>query len=124
VANLTLSDLRGFNGSEQFFRHTLYRSLIYTQGIQYLAENAGAYWLIDEVATANKFSHPVKQEAFQVWKLTKDTRGCAAWLVCEDGNDNSVFMVRIPYTDFPLDTITLYCEYNGDGYTLMLPGER
>jgi len=42
-ADLTTS-LRQFSGTERYFRN--FTSLLYTEGIQYLAEQAGAYWLI------------------------------------------------------------------------------
>jgi hypothetical protein len=39
---LTALDLAQFTGSEQFFRHSLNRSVLYTEGAQYLAAHAGA----------------------------------------------------------------------------------
>ncbi|OSJ31570.1 hypothetical protein BSZ19_22050 [Bradyrhizobium japonicum] len=50
MSKLTHADLRQFTGSEQVFRHSLMRSMTYTEGVQYLAESGGAYWLIDKVA--------------------------------------------------------------------------
>ena len=43
--------LRQFTGSECWYRHNLNRNTIYTDGVQFFAENAGAYWFIDIVAT-------------------------------------------------------------------------
>lgn len=37
-------------GSEGRIRHALNRKLIYTEGMQAVAETAGAYWLIDLIA--------------------------------------------------------------------------
>ena len=45
---LTQADL--FTGTEVWYRHSLIRKILYTEGIQYPAEKAGAYWLIDEIA--------------------------------------------------------------------------
>src|SRR5690606_36125280 len=42
--------LQRFTGSETFYTHFTGR-LIYTEGVQYLAEHAGAYWLIDAIAS-------------------------------------------------------------------------
>lgn len=41
-------------------------------------------------------------------------------MVCEDGNDNVVFSKEIPYTDFPLDAITLWFANS----TIYLPNEH
>ena len=53
------------------------------------------------------------------------TQDGAAVLVCTDGGmsgekEQIVYCQRIPYTDFPLETISLYDD---DGI-LCLPGER
>jgi hypothetical protein len=42
-----------------------------------------------------------------------------ATLTCDDGNGNAVYSKRIPFTDFPLDEISLYyCNK-----TILLPSE-
>ena len=43
-----------------------------------------------------------------------------ATLACEYVNDNVVFSKDIPYTDFPLDAITLWFANN----TIYLPSEH
>jgi hypothetical protein len=114
-----LPDLSGFTGSEEFYRHALVRAVIYTHGVQHLAETVGAYWLIDEIAIAQVHDRVVKAEAFQVWKLAVDEEGSGATLSVEDGNDHLVTQKRIEYTDFPRPGITLWCI---DG-TVLLPSE-
>jgi hypothetical protein len=104
---LSAADLAQFTGSEQFFRHSLNRSVLYTEGAQYLAEHAGAYWLLDEIAFAQPHHAAVANEPFQVWTLNVRLDKTAT-LTCDDGNDNVVFTKQIPYTDFPLDTVKLY----------------
>jgi hypothetical protein len=47
--------LRQFTGTENWYRHGLVRSVLYTDGAKYVAESAGAYWLLDEIALAWKF---------------------------------------------------------------------
>lgn len=104
---LSAADLAHFTGSEQVFRHSLNRGVLYTEGAQYLAEHAGAYWLLDEIAFAQPHHQAVANEAFQVWMLTVRPDKTAT-LTCDDGNDNVVLTKQIPYTDFPLDTVKLY----------------
>lgn len=118
TATLTKFDLNQFTGSEHWYRHALNRAVLFTDGAKYVADRAGAYWLLDEIALAQRYSKPVAATEFQVWKLTvKPDR--TATLVCEDGNDNVVFAKQLECTDFPLPEIALYFQNN----TILLPSE-
>ena len=105
--SLDPSTLAQFTGSEQFFRHTLVRDVIYSEGARYVAEMAGAYCLLDEIALAQRFEPKVQAEAFQVWDLTIAQDGSAA-LTCGDGNGREVYSKSIPWTDFPAPSVRLY----------------
>jgi hypothetical protein len=110
-------DLAQFIGSENWYQHVLVRSITYTDGAKYVADYGGAYWLLDEIALAQKFSAAVRGESFQVWKLTvSDRRGL---LTCDDGNGNVVYTKPIPFTDFPLAEIKFYFTDN----VILLPDE-
>jgi hypothetical protein len=87
---LTESDLKQFTGSELWYRHGLVRNVLYTDGAKHVAEAGGAYWLLDEIALAQKFIKAVAAEEFQVWKLAVSADSSAT-LTCEDGNGNAVF---------------------------------
>lgn len=115
--SLTPSDLRQFTGSEHWYKHPLNPKVTYTDGVKYVAETGGAYWLLDEIALAQRFNKKVSVQEFQVWKLrvTNNT----ATLTVEDGNDNVVFSKNITYTDFPLPEIDLWFT---DG-VILLPSE-
>jgi len=118
TAKLSASDLNQFTGSENWYRHTINRNVLYTDGAQYLAEKAGAYWLLDTIANCQQHEKRVAAEEFQVWKLTvREDR--SATLVCDDGNDNIVYTEHIEYTDFPLDEVRLYFA----NYVIHLPSE-
>ena len=117
VKTLNAEDLEQFNGSECWYQHGLVRSITYTDGAKYVADHGGAYWLLDEIALAQKFSPAVKTEPFQVWQLAvSDQEGV---LTCGDGNGNIVYTKRIPLTDFPLAEIKFYFTDN----VILLPGE-
>jgi len=112
-----LEDLAQFKGTEQWYRHPVFRSFLYTDGVKYLAEKAGAYWLLDYIFS-NQTLAKIKAEEFQVWKIfVKDE---AAEIKVEDGNDNIVYEFKIAYTDFPLEEFTLWFLNN---QTLILPSE-
>jgi hypothetical protein len=105
------ADLRQFTGSENWYRHALVRSVLFTDGAKYVADSAGAYWLLDEIAFAQKGEPAVTAEEFQLWKLTvkPDATGT---LVCEDGNSHAVFTKELDYTDFPAEGVELYFVNN------------
>jgi len=115
---LNKATLMQFTGSENWYRHALNRAVLFTDGAKYVADTAGAHWLLDEIALAQKYEKRVAIEEFQLWKLTVNPDQ-TAMLVCEDGNGKAVFSKRIPYTDFPPEGIKLYCANN----TILLPSE-
>jgi hypothetical protein len=118
TTKLTQSDLNQFTGSENWYRHALNRNVTYTDGAQYLAENGGAYWLLDTIAICQRHEKRVAAEEFQVWKLTVRENHTAT-LICDDGNDNIVYTQHIEFTDFPLKEVMLYCANN----VIHLPSE-
>jgi hypothetical protein len=115
---LTKADLAQFTGTEFWYRHNLAKDILYTDGVKYVAETAGAYWLVDEIVFMQS-QKAITQEEFQVWKLTVNLEEHSAVLACEDGNMNTVFMKPIEYTDFPLDEITFYFTNK----VILLPSE-
>jgi len=115
---LSAEDLAQFTGTEQWYRHSINRSILYTEGAQHVAEHGEAYWLLDEIALIQPYDRKVAAEEFQVWTLTVRPDRTAT-LACDDGNGNVVFSKEIPYTDFPLDTIKLYFANN----VIHLPSE-
>lgn len=114
---LTKLELKQFTGTEYYYRHSLAPRVLLTNGAKYVAEVAGAYWLIDKIAFAQAHK-TIAAEEFQVWHLTVRPNHTAT-LTCEDGNDHEVFNKWITYTDFPLEEITFYFT----GNVIMLPGE-
>ena len=117
------ASLAHFIGSETFIRHGLARSVLMTEGVVFLAEQAGAHWLTDAIAS---YLHDARarQEDFQVWHLVVDASTRRATLTMTDGNTNkSIITQEIEYTDFPLDEITLWLISDGPHRVLMLPSE-
>jgi hypothetical protein len=115
---LTKADLSQFTGSEQWYRHDIVRDVLFTDGAKYVADQAGAYWLLHEIALAQRYQKSVTAEEFQLWKLTVNPDRTAT-LTCEDGNGKAVYSKAIEYTDFPLPEIALYFTNN----TILLPSE-
>jgi hypothetical protein len=119
--SLNFDMLANFTGSQQWFKHGLARTVLFTEGVKYVADNAGAYWLIDIIALS-QVNNKVRVEEFQVWNLSvKDGK---ATISCDDGNDNIVLTQSVDYTDFPEPGIKFYVEFGDGHYTIMLPSER
>lgn len=116
---LCAQDLTQFTGSQIFYRHALSGGCVYTEGVQYLAEAGAAYWLLDAILCPQPH-HPVLRAAeFQVWTLTvREDR--SASLICTDGDNQQLYHHPIPWTDFPLDSVTLWFADR----TLYLPSEH
>jgi hypothetical protein len=68
--HLSPVELRQFTGSEHWYRHGLVRTVVFTDGAKYVADHAGAYWLLDTIALSQRFEKRVAAAAFQVWTLT------------------------------------------------------
>jgi hypothetical protein len=115
---LTAGDLRQFTGTETWYRHSLNGNFLYTDGARYVADKGGAYWLIDEIALAQRYQPNVMKQAFQLWKLLVSEESTGV-LTCADGNGATVYEKAIPYTDFPLPEITFYYT----NCVLLLPSE-
>jgi hypothetical protein len=117
-AALDPSLLAQFTGSEQPYRHGFVRDIVFTEGVKYVADTTGTYWLLDEIALAQKFQRAVMTVEFQVWELTVAADRSAV-LACSDRDGHEVFSKRIKWTDFSTPSIRLYVS-NG---TILLPSE-
>jgi hypothetical protein len=62
----------------------------------------------------------------QFWTLKLNKTGRGAKIICERDTGDVAITQRIPFTDFPLPEIKLYCAPSGDGihYTILLPSEN
>ena len=114
--NTLKSELKQFSGGGEFYRNPLFRNYVYTEGVRHLAEQAGAYWLIDYILS-NQLDQKLIAQPFQVWKMLVQDDSAA--VTVEDGNDNEIICFTIGYTDFPLEEITLWLIDK----TLLLPSE-
>ena len=113
------SALQLFTGTTAYYQHWT-KLIVYTDGVKYLAEAAGAFWLIDAIALAQPRAvrDPWLRE-FQLWEL--HTRADhTATLICLRDSDAEAFRRGICFTDFPMDYVRLYVE----GNVLLLPSEH
>lgn len=111
-----IQELKQFTGTEQWYRNPLFPKYLYTDGVKYLAGQAGAYWLIDYIFS-NQSLRVIQEQDFQVWKLIVDDG--RAIIKVEDGNENLIKEFKISYTDFPLKEFSLWFMDS----VLLLPSE-
>jgi len=93
----------------------------YTDGVAFLAENAGAEWLLDHIAAHQKH---VRKDSdlrdLQIWAL-RVTGSLKAEITCSRTKKDVAFREEMQlFSPFPLDEVTLYLEDE----TLLLSSER
>ncbi|MEO0514741.1 MAG: DUF6876 family protein [Planctomycetota bacterium] len=131
MTQLTRADLAQFTGDAEVYRHPLNPYVLITQGVRYLAETGGAWWLTD--AIASHFGSPAMLEAmrddplvetFQCWSLHVHQDRSAVLTARADSGVPPFITQRIPWTDFPLDEIDIWAGRDDQYWTLYLPSEH
>ena len=112
-----LAQLCQFTGTSQYYYHPNFRTLNYTDGVKFVAQEMEAYWFLEHVLIHQTIPEAKGME-FQVWKMV--VKDSSAIITIDDGNGNVVKEFKIPFTDFPLDEITFWVE----GNVLLLPSEH
>jgi hypothetical protein len=110
-------ELAFFTGTETY--HHNFLGLMFTDGVKYLAERVGAYWLIDAIASWQPEVRKIEPE-FQLWELAVNEDSSAVLTARRDTHLPVIASQKIPYTDFPPPGISLYVE----GNVLLLPSEH
>ncbi len=106
--------LREHNCSDNFYNYNF--GLTISEGVLALAQKFECFWFIDIIAS---YQRDLRNEEFQVWKLTKHD-GDKATVTCEDGNNHTLKFQKIGYTDFSADEATVWVEFG----TAILPSEH
>lgn len=115
--NDALSQLSSFTGTNRYYQFS--RRHLMTDGTKYLADTAGAYWLMD--AAASHLDEIGTQDWFVLIRLVVESSH--AVMIYEDGNGHEHARQVIGYTDFPLPGIELYACWDTEHWVIMLPSE-
>ena len=126
------SELQHYCGDMERYRHSFNRRVIYTPGVRHLAEEAGAYWLIDAIASwigSHEFREAASQDerigSLHFWRLKVNSEDRSAVLIAEADCDVEPFIAqKIPFTDFLFDEIQIWAGFDGQNWTLYLPSEH
>lgn len=127
--------LKQFYGSATFTRHHLNRRLLHTEGADYFANKAGAFWFIDLVAlgacgNTGIVPHVVPRESEFATVFLKSTGTAAVIEAYKDSNSDGsypekycIFRQPIEFTDCPAGDWKFFLIDDGDNSVLMLPSE-
>jgi len=119
--------LAQFIGTDGYHRLSpMHGKLVATDGVKYLCEAAGAFWLIDAIAShqPSALRDPSLRE-IQFWRLQVNADRSAVLEVARDDGDVA-FRQQIEFTDFPLDEQKIWVAPGGpeETYVAMLPSEN
>jgi hypothetical protein len=117
-----LKNLDGFTGTEQYHKFSPLFPLLLTDGAKYVADNADCYWLFDVVGSI-LYPRIVRGQAFLLVKINKNKTGKGAKVEIEDGNGKRLYVQRIPYTDFPLQSFEFFVQRADGTWVAMLKSE-
>ena len=115
-----INELNNFIGTSQYYRYPI-GNILYTDGINFLAENGKCYWLIDLIGSYQLYKK-VRSIRFQLWELRVHDDHSAVVTMREDSDEPVIVKQEIPYTNFKMNYIKLYLIIN-DNAVLLLPSE-
>jgi hypothetical protein len=103
------NEMAQYTGSEAYHKLTL-GHLLGTDGVAMVAQKAGAFWLVDAIASYQQ-EPKIKALAIQFWFLeVKDKK---AELYCiEDKGKPKIVSQKIEYSDFPTGRWEFYVQNN------------
>lgn len=121
-------DLSPFhNGTENRWKHWI--GPPYSDGVKYIAEECGAFWLIDAIASYQPRCMKDRMlREFQIWTLRKPSSPrakCMAVLECFKDSDKPAAITQfIMYTDWPFERVPADLKFYVENNLLYLPSER
>lgn len=112
---ITQHDLNLFTGDIERYHHWFNRRVIYTPGVQYLAERAQAYWLLDAIVSyfgSDEMVQAAERDErlrdMQFWQLDVCTDQSALLLARADSDEDPFISQLIPFTDIPLKHVDIW----------------
>ena len=112
-----LEQLLYFTGTTQWYHLPGMKQYTYTDGVRFLAQQAGAYWLLEHIFL-HQSDEKINKEPFQNWKIVVNDDNSAT-ITVDEGNGKVLKTFNIPFTDFPIKEYEMYFIDN----VLLLKGE-
>jgi hypothetical protein len=114
-----------FTGTESYFRYWGGISFL-TDGVKYLADEAGCYWLLDAIGSyqSELAKHPDQRlREMQFWTLEVNADKSAVLTCIADKGETPAVTQKFEWTDFPLPEIQIWLGFEGDKRIALLPSE-
>jgi hypothetical protein len=124
-AGQLLENLVQFTGTEHYYRFW-YGIRYLTDGVKYLADAAGCYWLLDAIGSYQPqlASHKDRRlHDLQFWTLKVGGDHSAVLTCVADGNEPPAVTQQIKWTNFPLPEIDIWVQRSGEDMIALLPSE-
>lgn len=128
---ICIDTLGQFTGDLIRYRHPLNRRVIYSPGVRYIAQEGGAYWLIDAIASwigSKDFAAAIKDDPrigqLHFWTLERGDGTNAKLYAKADGPEDAFITQEIGFADFPLAKANIWAGWDGEHWTLYLPSEH
>lgn len=124
-------ELAQFTGDLVRYRHPFNRRVIFTPGVRHLAEKAGAFWLIDAIAS-HIGTEPFEEAAAEdqriahmhFWSFERHRDKPSVLYAKADSPEEAFITQEIEFTDFPLPEIHIWAAFDGEHWVLYLPSEH
>ena len=113
-----------FIGTEKYYKNSLFPRYRYTEGVKFVAETVGAYWLIDYIFP--RYMTIVKKHKVEnlYWHFKIDSsdenEGPMILIKVQDGDCRELENYEIGFTDFPNGDFEIWMH----GGILHLPSEH
>lgn len=124
---MNAQDLRNalsqFIGTQHYYRYSpLFRHTLLTDGVKFLADEAGCYWLIDMIGS--HLSSVPATESFVVARYAGTPNGSGLFSLTDDIPARKTYATQgVTHSDFMLDEIVLYVQRREAGWVVMLRSE-
>ena len=102
-----IEELRQFTGTMGYHKST-FGKLLLTDGIDFLRNACGCYWLIDIVESVQHLKGTKKNSEFLIWQIEVKTDKSFRVTAKTDTNQPILYEQKGNYTDFPLSGFTFY----------------
>ena len=87
-------------GCNQWYKHNIFKSFKYTEGVLDMAEMCKAHWMISDIIVIGAMK--LKEEEFVSVEIHREIGYPGILIKYTDGNENDLFEQTYSKTDFPL----------------------
>ena len=110
------------NGANEFYKHSLVRKFIYSDGVHDCAI-AGCYWLLDILATELPKQFAINKDISHACLITVIVRNSKASINAEFVDGAIAWSKAIDFTDLPAGDWKFYIAYEDGLYRMILLSE-